>query len=286
MRVAIPAQIAMKIISSYISLMVLAMPTPIIAKDLFQYSLESNLGGEVCHHMEATLNRSFQDMWQLGEILDESAYSENGVFAFKRQDGIAPNSSIIQDLALSKWPDTNEFAAISWTEGRYLIADAQVGIDQPGNGPNPMLFAYFDFDNDGKIDTVLKTGFTPGYGPLHYGEDRHAEILWIIRGVQAHIPINVSKESLRRKYSGPDHEIILIDGAYVRPFQYNKKSYLLILTPIYLQQGIPDPTGKLLTFDVTINTYKYSGKFNKSPEKLPIWDQFTVCRLIARSFTK
>lgn len=63
------------------------------------------------------------------------------------------------NMRYSKLPTSPEFEAIKWREGRFLL---QGGSPQDIT-MQPMLVAELDIDNDGNIDTVIKTGFMFDY---------------------------------------------------------------------------------------------------------------------------
>ena len=42
----------------------------------------------------------------------------------------------------------------------------------------PALIAYYDFDNDDEVDTVLKYGFTEGYMRIRYGAPEESLAVW------------------------------------------------------------------------------------------------------------
>jgi hypothetical protein len=116
--------------------------------------------------MNEMFNERFSVFWDREPLMssDDPNYSADSRYAFLRQTGVTHDARITLEMSTSKVPTSAEFDAIDWIEVRFTRG-APPGVQVTGiNAPQPGLLAYYDFDNDGESDTVLKHGLTPGYG--------------------------------------------------------------------------------------------------------------------------
>jgi hypothetical protein len=149
---------------------------------IFQYSIREDHDPVVCKHMLKVFNDNFAHLWD-APGLTETAYSADSKYAFPRLPGVQHNTRITFDMQFSAQPTAPEFSAIQWSEGRIVRGGCPAGQTCPEDlRPEPVLVAYFDFDNDGAVDTVVKLGsFFPGYERMSWAQ----EFLIVWRGAAA-----------------------------------------------------------------------------------------------------
>jgi hypothetical protein len=244
-----------------------------------QYIYQStiNRGDELCMHMEKVFNISFGKLWDRDVLLtnDDSHYSANGRYAFPKFPGVEHDNRITAEMSYSKFPSSSEFEAVEWKETR-VINGAPVGIRISGSDrPFSALVAYFDFDNDGQKDTVMKYGFTGGYNVIRYGGSEESVTVW--RAEVKSITVNSSLWKLQSDV--PDSQKpIAIGGQYVRPFIYKGHAHVAQ----YEMEFADFESGKIGPYKVSGETmsvfdYRYDRARNNLTQA-PAWTSTLHCR--------
>jgi hypothetical protein len=192
----------------------------------YEYRTEVNNNVDLCGHMLKVFNTHFRALWNTEPLTpghDPNYSPLDGKYAFSRAEGVGHDKMVTFDMRHSKFPSSPEFDAVQWIETR-------AANDLPSwNGAlEPVLIAHVDIDNDGNIDTVVKSGFTRGYAYManSTGDGHYAEKIFIWR--RQRLPIEVLKSlwilqpvnrvSSRTTYLGP--------STYQRPFVYQGKTYV------------------------------------------------------------
>lgn len=133
----------------------------------YLFKLKENLTPDLCTHMEAVFNEKFKQMWDIPMPTDDklSIYDNQSEYAFPLLPGTTHNSSMTNVMMYSKIPTSPEFEEVPWHEGRASAGD-NIRNSRGEAIPLPFLIAYFDIDNDGVKDSVIKTMFTKGYNSI------------------------------------------------------------------------------------------------------------------------
>lgn len=123
----------------------------------YQFVLTTSHNATLCRHMGRVFNQRFRQPWH--DEMDMALYGVDGKYAFPRLPWVEHIDRITVDMRFSKYPTSPEFEAIAWQEGRAISGQQS----ESGKIPFPVLIAYFDFDNDGQADTVMKESFMTHY---------------------------------------------------------------------------------------------------------------------------
>ncbi|HEY1214040.1 MAG TPA: hypothetical protein VGE93_10465, partial [Bryobacteraceae bacterium] len=192
-------------------------------------------------------------------------------YDFPRLPGVVRDTRMTFEMRYSKVPSSPEFDAIGWQEGRALIGEPN---ESGGNKPLPILVAYFDIDNDGSLDTVVKTGFNSGYSRMANGKSNwlNDEYLVVWRGVR--VDFSQLRHVWPRKDELPDAKWPFTEnGTYLRPFLYAGRTYLASYE-IDLGENydamLPKET-------MSIIELSYTGASSNFTHQ-PVWDHKLVCR--------
>lgn len=222
----------------------------------------------VCAHMTEVLNRDFPALWDTGRwSATDPNFAADGKYAFPRLKGVEHQGRATFDMRLSKIPSSPEFDVIPWSEGRAVLS-----LQQP---PVPILLAYFDFDNDGHIDTVIKLGFNRGYDYTTYSGNVFEEYLVVFRGKQlAAQPIL----NLQLAPVSGEEAPVTANATYERPFVYQGRTYVAQYDE---DLGSDFDAGKRPPYKpigetMAILSYTFSGSTEPTTGK-PNWDQKTLC---------
>jgi len=170
--------------------------------------------------MRQLFNNRFRQPWR--NEMDAKLYAEGGDYAFSRLPWVLHDDRMTIDMRFSKKPTSPEFDAIAWEEGRAKAGDSS----SAGEVPFPILIAYVDFDNDGRIDTVMKQGFMTHYQYRAGSQNpRGPEQLLVWRGVRKEFSSMPSLWSLMNEASESDKPV-LISGLHLRLFLYSGQTYV------------------------------------------------------------
>jgi hypothetical protein len=207
----------------------------------YRYRLTTNEDPKLCKHMGRVFNEQFRRVW-LREPMPvpatpSSPYSPSGKFAFQRLEGVEHDDMQTFQMGLSKLPSTPEFDAIGWRETRVITGGPpNVEIPESSKRPRPALIAHVDFDNDGQTDTLIKHGFTEGYGAI-LDRGQSDEYLSVRRGTTVPVAPNASLWSLKQDASG--RPAIRVNGQYLRPLIHAGRTYVAS----YEMEFIPSEPG-------------------------------------------
>jgi len=167
--------------------------------DSYRYVLLEGRQHEVCRHMQTVYNRDFRRPHHRRDV--------------KEVNGVAlppPGDDELQlyMLASSFHPTSREFDAVRWEIRRMNPPKGAV------YGPQAILVGYFDIDNDGKRDVVVKAQFNGGSA---FG----FEELWVYESstLDPNAPV-FQFEQLWKAPRFVGHE------GYVRPFIFKDTTYL------------------------------------------------------------
>ena len=236
----------------------------------YTYKLQNSQDAQnpVCAHMTEVLNKSFSALWDTDWwSATDANFAADGKYAFPLIKGVEHQGRATFDMRLSKVPSSPEFDAIPWSEGRALV-----GLQK---SPVPILMAYFDFDNDGHIDTVIKLGFSRGYDYTTSSGNVFEENLVVFRGKQV-----AAKPILNLQLAPvPGEEAPVVATAmYERPFVHQGRTYVAQYDEDLgndFDAGNKSPY-KPTSETMTILSYEFSGSTDPTTGK-PSWDQKTIC---------
>jgi hypothetical protein len=133
----------------------------------YLFKLKDNFQPDLCTHMEAVFNDHFKQIWAIPIPTDEklSIYDSQSQYAFPLLPGTTHSNAMTNAMMHSRIPTSPEFQAIRWIEG-HASAGGNIMDGRGKPAIFPFLIAYFDIDNDGVEDTVIKTMFTKGYNAI------------------------------------------------------------------------------------------------------------------------
>lgn len=210
----------------------------------YQFSLEKDADHDLCVHMDTVFNKFFRDMWDTPPFLrGREDYSEKSKYAYPRLDGIPHISRAVFLLRYAKWPESPEFAAIPWIQGRLApVKRAESQMPQQATrleqtlALQRFLIAHVDIDNDGVVDTLIKWHATPDYSYLvHRKSSPFSESVNVIKGQRFDWPDQWSKEEYFLRF--PRDEIFELEGSFVRPFSVQGRTFVARYN---LDRGIDD----------------------------------------------
>jgi hypothetical protein len=244
----------------------------------YTYRLTTSQALQLCEHMGSVFNANFRKIWVREPVpLADTAspYSPDGRFAFPRVGGIEHDRMKTFDMALSKLPSSPEFDAIAWEETR-VTTGAPAGVQIPESSrPLAALIAYFDFDNDGRKDTVLKYGFTRGYEAIR-DRAESAEYLSVWRSKTKEVRPNASLWALANAV-GADRPIAA-NGQYLRPFMYEGRAYVAK----YEMRFSDFESGKLGPYQISKETMTILDLRDTGAHveltRMPVWTETAVCQ--------
>jgi hypothetical protein len=240
---------------------------------VFKYELKEHYDDKVCFHMLDVFNSKFSTPWATepttywtGEISPKNglpvlkpnpAYEELGKYAFPKLPGVEHDARESFEMRHTRQPSSPEFDFIPWREGRRISGKS------PSSGKIvSMLAADFDIDNDGKIETVLKTGFfgiMNVYSNAHAGEDTY--LVYPQEGVDPTKVEDLRSLSHKARYT--------INGKFLRPFIFNGETYFTSYEPSFgiLEDSdsveIPETEDMVVQICQKKNENDYSCEFNE-----------------------
>ncbi len=137
------------------------------AEPSYLFKLQQDSQPDLCTHMEAVFNEKFQQMWAIPIPIDNKLgiYDSNSQYAFPLLPGTVHDNTMTNVMMYSRIPTSPEFQAVPWLEGHASAGD-YIRNSRGEVAAFPFLIAYFDIDNDGTDDTVVKMQFTKGYGAI------------------------------------------------------------------------------------------------------------------------
>jgi hypothetical protein len=242
----------------------------VIKGPIFRYTIKEGRKSSVCKHMVRVFNDKFSHLWDappLPWLKSDHDYSAHSEYAFPRLPGVEHSTKATFEMRFSAWSTSPEFSAIHWKEGRAVPGGCPAGKVCAGEGSMPILVAYFDFDNDGSIDTVIKSAF-------HNGKYFPVDILEVWRGQKLKIagtPSLWDLEHPQDKKLAP----ISLWGTYLRPFIYNGVTYIAAYDPNFGNES--PPPWYSMRKDMLIERYYFAGQ--KDQIGRPEWSSDTVCGL-------
>jgi hypothetical protein len=245
----------------------------------YAYRLTTSQAPKLCEHMGSVFNASFRKLWirEPVPVADAaSPYSADGRFAFPRVSGVQHDPMKTFDMALSKLPSSPEFDAIAWKETR-VTTGSPAGVQIPESSrPLAALIAYFDFDNDGRKDTVLKYGFTRGFEAIRQrGESPEYLAVW--PGETREIAPNASVWELQNVPAG-GVRAITENGQYLRPFMYARRAYVAKyeMRSDKADAGRGSPNA-VENETLSIVHFQYRGAHDEFT-RAPVWTGTTMCQ--------
>ncbi|WP_139351742.1 hypothetical protein [Rhodanobacter sp. C06] len=234
----------------------------VIKGPTFQYVLRKDHDPIVCKHIMQVFNDKFTHLFD-AHLLIDSTFSANSIYAFPRLPGVQHSARSTAEMALSAQPTSPEFSTIHWNEGRATPGGCPVGQKCVVEEPSPILVGYFDFDNDGSVDTVIKGGSTffssyPNMAKTH-------EFLIVWRGQR----LKISGIANEWDLAHPADRVrtpIIIYGTYLRPFIYRGITYVAS----YGADGDKEV--------MAIDKYSFTGRTDAVTGR-PQWSGDAVCDL-------
>jgi hypothetical protein len=199
------------------------------AEPVYRFKLQENSRTDLCDHMEVVLNERFKNMWGIPIPRDSSLsiYDDKSEYAFPLLPGTVHSNAMTNVMMYSRIPTSPEFVAVPWLEGHATAGDnMRDALGKPAIFP--FLIAYFDIDNDGVEDTVIKTMFTRGYNAMlaANGSDTGVgETLTVYHNKRVTLPssMTITELSLGSESLGKPAQIA---GSFLRPFIFAGKSYV------------------------------------------------------------
>lgn len=190
----------------------------------YRYLLDKNQSPGVCGHMLHVFNDKFTRPWDAPPMpwsKSDHDYSANSKYAFPLLPGVKHSTKATFEMRFSAQPVSPEFSAIHWKEGLGTPGGCPAGKICPGEEPQPILIAHFDFDNDGTMDTVIQQQSFRGYrnasDSLEYLIVWRNQIFTIGRVADIGELIHPKNQALTP---------IITIGMYFRPFIYAKQTYV------------------------------------------------------------
>jgi hypothetical protein len=195
----------------------------------YEYKLKYDSQSDLCVHMETVFNGHFKRMWDIPMPIDEklSIYDSQSQYAFPLLGGTTHVNSMTNLMMYSRVPTSPEFQAVPWFEGHASEAETiRNSLGEPV--AFPFLIAYFDIDNDGIEDTVVKSSFTKGYNAIVAAgmSGDVGESIAVYHDKRIAIGANATLTELAggsESFGKPD----LIAGHLIRPIIYHGKSYVV-----------------------------------------------------------
>ena len=248
----------------------------------YTYEPSVDKRSDVCRYMQDVFNRDFTHLWDADPLMpkDDQHYSAASRYAFPTLPGVDHEDRATFVMRYSKVPTSSEFEAVSWQEGRAILGG------EPGTQlalwlttPRPVLIAYIDFDNDGKVDTVIKSGFTKDYNYRTFGKDGDGlseEYLLVLRGQKMDVPRDLSLWTLQNDRLPPQRPII-VNSTYVRPFIYMGHTYVAQYDEDLgkTQAAGHKPPYQPKRETMSVVEYHFSGRSDATQR--PQWDAVTIC---------
>lgn len=252
----------------------------IIRGPTYRYGLKASRNSAVCQNMLRVFNADFAHLWNAPSLpwsKNDAAYSADSKYAFPLLPGIDHSTGATFEMRFSAQPTSPEFSSIHWKEGTAITGGCPAGKVCAREGPEPILVAHFDFDNDGTIDTVIKHGFSRGYRHVS-GVD---EYLTVLRDQTIEGEGVVDLTKLVRVHNGESAPVVW--GSYLRPFIYQRTAYVAR----YVQNlGISDggdsePVPRPWTTppdreDMLVQQY-FSTEQKQNTTRRPEWAMRTIC---------
>lgn len=246
----------------------------IIHGPTFSYFLKGDRSPSVCKHMLRVFNDKFAHPWDAPPMPWSKTYhwySADSKYGFPLLPGVKHSTEATYEMRFSAWPTSPEFSAIHWKEGRAVLGGCPAGKTCSGEGPIPILVAYFDFDNDGATDTVIKSAFNSDkYSP--------EDVLVVWRGQMLKITGTPSLWDLEHPQDKKLTPIIMWD-AHLRPIMYRGIAYVASYRADYADLSAPPSETPLpiVGEDMLVNRYHFAGR--KDQIGRPEWNSDTVCDL-------
>ncbi len=252
----------------------------------YAYSSEINKDSALCRHMSDVFNSRFRSPWKRDAFSEKNSshYAANSRYVFPLLPWASHSNRFTFDMSLSRSPSSDEFDAVDWKEGRVTTGGPSKTRSADSEVVVPVLIANVDIDNDGSQDTIVKYGFSPGYDHLASGEGLSAEAIVVWRSQVWQLPSDMSLWKLLNSQPATRAPIVY-NAAYVRPFIYERHTYLARydyerLTPEgkrRMKGGHPRET-------ISIIDARFTGELN-GLTKRPEWTTTRLCsyRMDARS---
>ena len=237
----------------------------------YHFVLGTDRDTALCKHMYQVFNDRFRQPWR--DEVDLALYAEGERYAFPRLPWVPHSDEMTIDMRFSRQPTSPEFEAISWREGRAMAGTADSG----GNTPFPVLIAYFDFDNDGHVDTVMKETFMTHYQyRAGWNGARGPEYLLVWPGERKEFASMPSMWELQNEVP-KNMRPILSEGLHQRPFIYGGQAYVAKYEQDW---GHSEVVGEVpwypLGETMRIVTYASGAKTTDSDDNTR-WIEHTVC---------
>lgn len=262
----------------FITLMMLVAANVADASGLpyhYVYVLREDHDAKVCRHMLGVFNRKFARLWDYPPA-DWTTNAALSKYVFPRLPGVHPGHESDEELWHSAFPTSAEFSAIQWKQGMAVPGGCPTGQTCSGQSPRPILVAHFDFDNDGSVDTVIKSGFLPAYNGMIMG----LQYLEVWRGQMLTIAGTPSMWELEHP---KDEKLvpIIMNGMYLRPFIYRHMTYVATYVRDFRKnaehdQELGSPPYPIRE-DMLVNRYYFDGR--KDQVGRPQWSAYTACDL-------
>ena len=188
----------------------------------YRYRLESGKQVRVCQHMARIYASQFANPWEFTlERPPGPSYPP-----LPRATGKITSGQLVGVL-LSRYPASPEFEAINWQVGRYLANAPEL------KGPQPILLARFDIDNDGKDDVVAKVGFMFSPEPAGQGAPGGNDGLFVFNENEVPwdrplTPTDLYGHAGSTRPSMISAMTMHMSARSIRPFIYDGQTYLSV----------------------------------------------------------
>lgn len=247
-----------------------------VGASTYKYNLVEGKSLSVCKHMLRVFNSKFRSIWNPPDLISPTGipnYSANSKLAFPLLPGVKHSTEATYQMRLSAWPTSPVFAAIHWREGRAVPYGCPKGETCSGEAPVPILIAYFDFDNDGAVDTVIQSAFNSG-------KYSSSDVLEVWRGQVLKMVGTPSLWAMAHPHNTGLAPIIM-SRTYLRPFIYRDTTYVATYKPHFAPTHGEYETSPIpvlpLREDMLIERYHFAGR--KDQIGRPEWSGDTVCDL-------
>ena len=241
----------------------------------YRYVLKEDRNPTVCKHMLVVFNRRFSDPWAAPPRPwskdTERNYSAGSRYAFPRLPGVEHSTMATYEMRFSAQPTSPEFSAVPWKEGIAVPGGCPAARVCTGQGPEPILIAHFDFDNDGTVDTVIRNQFFRGYRAAHPA----FEYLTVWRNQVFTIPgiADIWKLSHPKNHALTP---IVTFGTYLRPFVYANRTYVAEYVRRFGHVAASGSPFRPDREDMLVHEYSFAGQRERITGR-PLWTVRNVC---------
>jgi hypothetical protein len=184
----------------------------------------------VCARMNTIFNTAFRNMWNAPAFSpgDDPNYAAGSKYAYPLPPGVPHISEAVFRLRFAKWPTSQEFDAIPWRQIRTAPDAGDTAKIFSRDGIEylmRMLIAYVDIDNDGRVDTLIKSGATDDYASIAHSKSLgFSETIYVLGGRKYDWRDRLTLSEFYK--IAPRSDVNVLEGSFVRPFSYRGKTYV------------------------------------------------------------